>query len=258
MAVNRYEHGDQFHLAVELAQGHKVIVGVDSGKLWGENPILAAIEDTLGIRGADHAVVVSGIDTGDPQHVQVLVSDPGTGQAVASYPLEQFLDAWHGSDFFMVATQAPSPPHLPEMVHFDYGLGHLPEVANLPDDQFLEFADRPDAWGQMVHHYVEVHHDVDVYHDFEDGSLMDHHADDPADQGLPDDHLHPPTDHHELDLTRGLEHGAGHAVDDPTAGLSDADAGHDFLTDYHHPDTTHQQLDTAEHFPDGHLPNDPA
>jgi hypothetical protein len=126
VGVHRYQHASIFHLAQELAEGRKVIVGVDAKELWESNSVLEEIRDALGFAEANHAVVVSGIDTSDPDHIRVLVSDPGTGQAIAAYPLEQFLDAWRDSDFFLVATNDPAPPHLPEMAHFDYQLGHLP------------------------------------------------------------------------------------------------------------------------------------
>jgi hypothetical protein len=144
--IHRYQHATIFHLANELAQGHKVIVGVDSGELWRDHPILEAIEDKLGINGADHAVVVSGIDTSIPTQTNVIISDPGTGEAVASYPLDLFVDAWKDSNFFMVATENPAPKWLPEMVHFDYTQGHIDEVFGLPYQQFLNLADNPDSW----------------------------------------------------------------------------------------------------------------
>ena len=148
--VNRYEAATIFDLAHELAQGHKVIVGVDAGELWQQHAVLESIADQLGISGADHAVVVSGVDTTDPDDVQVIVSDPGTGEAAATYPLAQFVDAWRDSGCFMVATQDPAPPSVPDMVHFDYGLGHLPEVWGLPFDQFFALADQPDRWGSTL------------------------------------------------------------------------------------------------------------
>lgn len=154
IGVNRYAEATVFHLANELAQGHKVIIGVDSGELWNQHPILEKLEDFFGTQGADHAVVVSGIDTSDPNDVHVIVSDPGTGEAVASYPMTQFLDAWADSQFFMVATQEPPPQalHLPEMANFDYGLGHLPYVAGMPYDQFLTLEDQPELWASLTLH----------------------------------------------------------------------------------------------------------
>jgi hypothetical protein len=150
VAVNRYQNANIFNLTSELAQGHKVIIGVDSGELWNQHPVLEQLSDALHIGGADHAVVVSGIDTSDPQHTHVLVSDPGTGEAVASYPIDQFLDAWQDSNFFMVTTQEPAPRHLPEMFNFDYDAGHLEYVNGIPYDQFLELEDQPELWDEML------------------------------------------------------------------------------------------------------------
>ena len=150
VAVNRYANANIFNLASELAQGHKVIIGVDSGELWKQHPILENIEDFFGINGADHAVVISGIDTSDPNQTYVIVSDPGTGEAVARYPMEQFLDAWQDSDFFMVATQQPAPSYLPEMVNFPYDVGHIPEVSGIPYDQFVGLEDSPQLWDELL------------------------------------------------------------------------------------------------------------
>jgi hypothetical protein len=141
--VSTYAHGNLFNLTSELAQGHKVIIGVDSDELHETNPVLSEIRHSHGLAGPDHTVVVSGIDTSDADHVQVIVSDPGTGEAAARYPLEQFVSAWRDSEFFMVATHEPPPAHLhlPEMRHFDYDAGHLDHIGNLSFDEFQEIYD---------------------------------------------------------------------------------------------------------------------
>lgn len=219
VGVTHYQHASQFHLAMELAQGHKVIVGVESDALWRQNPLMESLRDMLGIpASADHAVVVSGIDTSDPQHVLVQVSDPGTGQALATYPLEQFLDAWRGSDFFMVATHDPAPAHLPEMANFDYAAGHIADVAGLPYDQFLEFADHPITYADVVHEYLEH-------------GAADHHLlHDPADLGRLGEQLSHP-----------------HVLD----------SHHDLAADHHyHTDPGHLHLDTAPDPHDLHPPHD--
>ncbi len=148
--VTRYHDATIFNLSNELAQGHKVIVGVDSGELWHRNSLLDALSDKLGISGADHAIVVSGIDTSDPDHIQVIVSDPGTGQAAASYPLEQFVDAWQDSGFYMVATQNPAPHWAPEMANFDYAQGHIDQVWGLDYSDFLGLTDQPQVWSDHL------------------------------------------------------------------------------------------------------------
>ncbi len=149
--VNQYENANLFDLANELAQGHKVVINVDSGELSSrEDPVLEEIAATTDVDGADHAVVVSGIDTTDPDSPQVMVSDPGTGEATARYPLEQFLAAWQDSDFTMTATQEPAPGTLPEMANFDYESGHLAQVAGMPYDQFVTYQSYPDAFTAQV------------------------------------------------------------------------------------------------------------
>ncbi len=241
VAVTHYQHADQFHLAMELAQGHKVIVGVESETLWHQNPVLDLLRDTLGIHGAaDHAVVVSGIDTSDPQHVVVQVSDPGTGEAVASYPMEQFLEAWRGSDFFMVATQAPAPAHLPEMAHFDYSVGHIAEVAGVPYDQFLGYADHPDAYGDAIHRSVEFLHGADGQHSLHDPALA----------GLRSDHRgHPDPGHvhHEL-LANPDDAGTGLGRGDTPEVHHDSTPGPDHLDETSgHLGATDQPLDDPWH-----------
>jgi hypothetical protein len=191
VAVNRYEGASIFNLANELAQGHKVIIGVDSGELWGQHPILEAIADKLGISSADHAVVVSGIDTTDPAHIQVIISDPGTGQAAASYPLEKFLDAWQDSGDYMVATQEPAPAvYNPEMANFDYALGHIDSVAGMPYEEFLNYEQQPEDLGDLLDGFAEADSDADIDTGLEpesDGYLaLDDTASD-WDDGIDDD-----------------------------------------------------------------------
>ena len=233
VGVHHQEHANQFHLAMELAQGHKVIVGVDSAKLADDNPILSELKDALGLSGANHAVVVSGIDTTDPQHIRVLVSDPGTGHAIASYPIEQFLDAWKGSDFFLVATNEPAPPHLPEMAHFDYSLGHIDAIADVSYDQFLAYGTHPTDWSGVVHHYVEVHHFVHVHHHFDNAPAVDvlH----PDSHAIADKHVDLVTDH-PVDDKHDFKDFTDHHPDaqDPVDWSDDskvADGHSDFATD---------------------------
>lgn len=154
--VHRYEDATIFNLTSELAQGHKVIVGVDSGELWYRNALLDAIFDKLGFSGADHAVVVSGIDTSDRNHIKVIVSDPGTGEVAASYPLEQFVDAWQDSGFFMVATQNPAPHWVPEMANFDYAKGHIDQVWGVDYSEFESLADQPQVWSDYLERALGV------------------------------------------------------------------------------------------------------
>jgi hypothetical protein len=157
--VNRYEHANILNLTAELAQGHKVIIGVEADDLWRQHPVVTEIKHLLGFSAADHAVVVSGIDTSDPNHYKVIVSDPGTGQAAAEYPFDQFIHAWKESHYYMVATQDPPPEsmHLPEMQNFDYHSGHIDLVGDMPYESFHALLDAHHAAATPAdaHHYEE-------------------------------------------------------------------------------------------------------
>jgi hypothetical protein len=139
--INRFTSSNIFHLADELAKGHRVIIGVDSGELWNQMPFLEYLQDAFGFEEADHAVIVSGIDTTDPGNPLVIISDPGTGEAAAHYPLDEFLDAWEDSDFFMIATTEPPPvEYASELVNLDNDLfrNMLFQVAGMPFLSYLE------------------------------------------------------------------------------------------------------------------------
>lgn len=135
--------GNRYNLINELAQGKRVIVTVDSSELWRENTILAklweGVKDVFG-SGEDHAIVVSGIDTSDPNNIKVVLTDSGTGHRTISYPLDQFEDAWADGGCKMIVTREPPPQdlQLPSMANFDYERGHIPEVCGVPFSDWQE------------------------------------------------------------------------------------------------------------------------
>ena len=93
-------------LMAELAQGHKVIVGVDSGEAWRTD---FPLEDFFG-QSADHAIWVTGVDMTDPGHPKVIVNDSGDPSGAGkAYDLALFKDAWQDSGFFYVATNDAAP-----------------------------------------------------------------------------------------------------------------------------------------------------
>ena len=102
--VSRYEHASIDDIASELAKGHQIIVGVDSGELWTPGTY-ESLEDFIMGNGADHALIVSGIDvnplTGERE---VTLTDPGTGEVARIYTADKFEDAWDDSNNFMVTT----------------------------------------------------------------------------------------------------------------------------------------------------------
>lgn len=131
------DNANVYDLVNELAQGHKVIVGVDADELWRPS----WFNDLFG-EEANHALVVTGIDTTDPSNVKVIVTDPGTGDVAKVYPLDQFLDAWHDSNCFYVATNDPVPAGIPEMEGFDFAIGHIPFIGNIPFESYELMVDQ--------------------------------------------------------------------------------------------------------------------
>ncbi len=133
--VSQYENANIFNLVNELAQGHKVIVGVDSGELWGDNIFDKIFEDNA----ADHALIVSGVDTSDPNNVKVILTDPGTGNLLKEYSMEDFVDAWEDSNCFMMATNDPVPDVFDpfnSMPGFDLPMANIPMIGSMPYDTF--------------------------------------------------------------------------------------------------------------------------
>lgn len=111
---HRSYNNSVYDLVSELSQGHRVIVSVDSGELWAktfDEVLSEKIEDAFGEKGADHALIVAGVEVNpsNPNDVHVVLTDPGTGQLRVEYPLEEFMDAWKDSNCFMVSTEEPAP-----------------------------------------------------------------------------------------------------------------------------------------------------
>lgn len=166
--VTRQDDANVFNLVSELSQGHKVIVGVDSEELWG-NKFTAWMKDFFMGDTPDHALVVAGIDTSDPDNVMVIVDDPGSGEYHKAYPLDQFMDAWSDAQCYMVSTDIPVPDHSPTMANFDYGQGHIAEVGGMDYADFQIFNDL--SYGLSAYSIVDG---VQVY---PTSSLMDAYFD---------------------------------------------------------------------------------
>lgn len=134
----QHESASIYDLTSALAKGEKIIIGVDSSELW-NGGVLTSLEDKFVGEQADHALIVAGIDTTNPNDVQVILTDPGTGQEGARYPIAQFIDAWQDSGNFMVTTDYPAPlAYNPEMINFDYNMGHISTIGHLSYDYYNE------------------------------------------------------------------------------------------------------------------------
>lgn len=134
--VHATEGNNIFNLASELAQGHQVIVGVDSGELV--DPHSEWWEDFFAGEHPDHALLVVGLDTTDPDNVQVIVTDPGTGNRQWAYPAKDFMDAWHDSDCTMISTDLSPEEYQAGVPMPDFD---IPDFADIPFDTLSQLAD---------------------------------------------------------------------------------------------------------------------
>lgn len=156
-----------FNLANELAQGHQIIVGVDSGEL--NNPFLEYGEDYTTGERADHALVVVGVDTSNPDDVKVIVTDPGNGTRQWAYSEQQFVDAWKDSNCFMTTTDR-APDSLS-----DFDFSARTEFAGIPKDTLSQLSncelnmdsqdwdkvfdsifENPEEWMSLIEQYPDA------------------------------------------------------------------------------------------------------
>lgn len=143
--VTRQENANIFNIVNELAKGHKIIVGLDADELWNNDSINDKLKnwfnDFWGPQGGNHALIVAGIDTSDLNNIQVIVTDPGSGEEGKPYPLEQFMDSWSDANCYMVSTDIPASPMAAGMQNFNYETGHIDEVAGANYTDFQLFND---------------------------------------------------------------------------------------------------------------------
>lgn len=139
VGTTMFESANKYTLMHELAQGHQVIVAVDSGELWMPS-FLEKLKDLFLGATPNHALIVTGIDASDPNAIDVIITDPGTGN-VTRYPYDQFADAWADSSFKMVATN-DAPMEIEE--------GILPQIMGMNTNEWLS------TFGDCLEEGVEV------------------------------------------------------------------------------------------------------
>ena len=143
--VSKQSNANVYNLVNELAQGHEVIVGVDADELWHNSSINEKLSnwfnDVFGEQGGNHALIVAGIDTREPNNIQVIVKDPGSGEDGKPYPLDQFMDAWSDTQCYMVSTDVAAPQNVSGMENFNHQSGHIDNVVGIDYSQFQIFND---------------------------------------------------------------------------------------------------------------------
>jgi len=132
-----------YDIVNELAQGHRLIVGVDANELWADregNLFVQAREyiKDLFKETPNHALIVAGVEVNpkDPSDVKVILTDPGTGDLRIEYSFDDFMDAWQDSGCFMTTTTMPAPYQYDElharMVPSNFAVEHFVDTNSLP------------------------------------------------------------------------------------------------------------------------------
>ena len=102
LEIHKYEGATLAHLIAELAQGHKIIVGIDADEVIASSMHERMVEKAKDIvlERPNHAVVVSNVD---PDTLDVDIVDPADGK-LHRIPARVYMDSWRDSGCFMVAT----------------------------------------------------------------------------------------------------------------------------------------------------------
>lgn len=126
--MHQESHANIVDIMQELAQGHKVIVGLHGDVPHAGQSSLFGFQES---ETSGHAVWVTGVDNSDPDDIKVIVNDSADPHGAGKlYSLEEFKQAWSGSDFFYSATdEAPEDIHI-HSPEFDQSQGEFSAMAN--------------------------------------------------------------------------------------------------------------------------------
>ncbi len=158
--TTRTENATIFDIVAELRAGHRVIVSVDADELWikkepnvfkklfgvATNKINDKIQNFLGVEGANHALIVAGVNV-NPNNlddIQVILTDPGTGEVCIQYKVYDFYDAWNDGHRMMISTNTPAPYQYNYETHqmepSNYETDYIPSMIEMPDGLSNSFA----------------------------------------------------------------------------------------------------------------------
>lgn len=149
----RTENATIYDIIAELRAGHRVIVSLDANELWvknesnifnrlfGEtvNRVNDAIQNMNGLEGANHALVVAGVNVNplNPLDVKVVLIDSGDGKVCIEYSLKDFQNAWADGHCQMVSTTVPAPYqynyHTHQMEPSGFDTDFVPSMVELPE-----------------------------------------------------------------------------------------------------------------------------
>jgi hypothetical protein len=163
--TKRYDNATIFDIINELKAGHRVIVSVDADELWikkehnlykrifGEitNRVNDKLDDINGREGANHALIVAGInvDPSNPSDMKVVLIDSGTGDVCIEYNFFAFKKAWDDSHCHMITTTQAAPFQYNYVTHqmepSNFKSDFMPSTVSLPSGLHNQF-DLPETY----------------------------------------------------------------------------------------------------------------
>lgn len=174
--TTRTDNATIYDIIAELRAGHRVIVTVDADELWVKrqpnvfkrlfgkvkNSINDSIQDVMGVEGANHALIVAGVNVNpnDPKDIHVTLIDSGTGEMCVEYTFKEFENAWKDGNHRMVSTTIPAPyqynseTHQMEPSGFDTEFRtSMAEIPHYMENQFVLSRDYENVYGNYVSEY---------------------------------------------------------------------------------------------------------
>ena len=163
ISANVQTHATTLDLAYELANGHQVMVEVDSSELHSNN-LLNWLKDFFFGTGPDKVMIVAGLDCSDPEHPKVTLADPTSGnERVQMVDMDKFIDSWRDSGCSMLSTTVPSQQTIKMFENAGLTELHVPKVHHLEYEDIdhahqacQEQPDMRDAWAQKFQHTSDV------------------------------------------------------------------------------------------------------
>ena len=159
ITTKRTEDANIYDIIAEIRAGHRVIVSVDADELWIKNEpnlfkklfgnitnkVNDGVQKALGIEGANHALIVAGVNVNpnNPSDVKVTLIDSGSGEVCIEYNYKDFYNAWKDGKCLMVSTQVPAPYQYNYQTDMIEPSGietqYIPSLITLPNEFNNEF-----------------------------------------------------------------------------------------------------------------------
>ena len=191
----RTENATIYDIIAELRAGHRVMVSLDADELWvknepnlfnrlfGEavNRVNDTIQNMRGVEGANHALVVAGVNVNphDPSDVKVVLIDSGDGKVCIEYSLKDFQNAWADGHCQMVSTTVPAPYqynyHTHQMEPSGFDTDFVPSMVELPeglDNGFVLADSFYSDYSNYSPTYDSIEHIVELEDIAEEGSQI--------------------------------------------------------------------------------------